>query len=179
MEDRVSHVRSGHERWAPAGHRLRRRATIAGVTVMATMAAAIVGARSSQASPYCEDLKQITNLAMTYERFSSIIGTPREGNYRDAKLVLTGWKDCSFYGRMTYNCESQPLKTTAEAERAQARIAEEIVTCLGTWAEDKEQSSSSNFVVLHPALGPASITLNLDETDTGEHVVRLILFLRR
>jgi hypothetical protein len=36
-----------------------------------------------------------------------------------------------------------------------------------------------DFVVLHPKLGPASITLNLDETDRGAHLVRLILFLRR
>jgi hypothetical protein len=34
-------------------------------------------------------------------------------------------------------------------------------------------------VVLHPKLGPASITLNLDESDEGGHLVRLILFLRR
>jgi hypothetical protein len=28
-------------------------------------------------------------------------------------------------------------------------------------------------------LGPASITLNLDETDTKEHILRLIIFIRR
>ena len=63
--------------------------------------------------------------------------------------------------------------------KAQQRIAQDILSCFdGTWAEAPEQMGP-DFVVLHPKLGPASITLSLDETDSKTHIVRLILFLRR
>jgi hypothetical protein len=124
-------------------------------------------------------LKQIANLAMTRERFASIIGKPREGNYRDTTLPLPGWNDCSFYGAATYTCDSHAMRTAEEARSAQTRTAQEILACLGpTWAEAPDQSAI-DFIVLHPALGPASITLSLDQTETREHVVRLTLFLRR
>ena len=61
---------------------------------------------------------------------------------------------------------------------AQSRIAKDILACFaGTWTEAPEQTST-DFLVLHPKLGPASVTLNLDRTGKG-HIVRLILFLRR
>jgi hypothetical protein len=71
------------------------------------------------------------------------------------------------------------LTSHEEAAKAQQRIAREILDCFaGTWAQAPEQMGP-DFVVLHPKLGPASITLNLDETEGGRHLVRLILFLRR
>lgn len=132
----------------------------------------------SKTGSYCAELRHITNLTMTRERFASIIGKAREGNFRDTILSLTGWKDCSFYGPATYTCDSHELKTAAEAEKAQTTTAQQIIACLGTWDEATEQSGP-DFIVLHPRLGPASITLNLDETDKKGHVVRLTLFLRR
>jgi hypothetical protein len=151
------------------------------ISTVALLASAVAGLAQdapSDLAPYCADLRQITNLAMTRDRFASIIGKPRTGNFRDTSLPLTGWQDCSFYGAATYTCESQGFKTAAEAEQAQARTAQQIMACLGTWTEAKEQSSRG-YLALHPALGPASVTLSLDETDTKEHVVRLTIFIRR
>ena len=136
-------------------------------------------AGASEPAAYCADLKHIANLAMTRERLSSIIGKPREGNFRDTSLPLKGWNDCSFYGAATYTCDSRRLKSEEMAAKAQEAIARQIIACLDTWDVAQEQSSSANFIVLHPRLGPASITLNLDQSNDGQYVVRLILFLRR
>jgi hypothetical protein len=133
---------------------------------------------STEAAPYCPDLKHITNLAMTRERFASIISKPREGNFQDTSRPLTGWDDCVFYGTRTYTCDSRGFKSEEEAAVAQRAITREILSCLETWDEAQEQTSTANFIVLHPRLGPASITLNLDQTNDGQHIVRLILFLR-
>jgi hypothetical protein len=136
-------------------------------------------AQSSESVPYCQELKELNNYAMSQRRFAPIIGMPKEGNYRATSLPLTGWTNCAFYGTTSYTCDSTELKSHEEAARAQQRIALEILDCFaGTWAEAPEQMGP-DFVVLHPKLGPASITLNLDETEGGQHLVRLILFLRR
>ena len=136
-------------------------------------------AELSKPIPYCQGLKELNNYAMSQRRFAPIIGQPKEGNYRATSLILTGWANCAFYGTTTYTCDSTELKSHDEAARAQQRIAQEILSCFeGTWAEAPDQMGP-DFVVLHPKLGPASITLNLDEADGGTHLVRLILFLRR
>jgi hypothetical protein len=136
-------------------------------------------AQSSEAIPYCQELKELNNYAMSQRRFAPIIGVPKEGNYRATSLPLTGWTNCAFYGTTSYTCDSAELNSYEEAARAQQRIAQDILGCFaGTWAEAPEQMGP-DFVVLHPKLGPASITLNLDQTENGRHLVRLILFLRR
>jgi hypothetical protein len=132
----------------------------------------------SQAVAYCADLKRVTALAMTKERFASITGRPRDGNFLETSLALTGWNDCSLYGAGTYTCDSQAL-ATADAEQAQAATLRDIKTCLGEgWAEAADRGSAG-YVVLHSLVRPVSITLSTDQTDKGEHVVRLILFVRR
>src|SRR5215813_14072303 len=154
-------------------------------TISAPLITILVGwaipssAQSPESVPYCQELKELNNYAMSQRRFAPIIGVPKEGNYRATSLPLTGWTNCAFYGTTSYTCDSAELKSHEEAARAQQRIALEILECFaGTWAEAPEQMGP-DFVVLHPKLGPASITLNLDETDKGNHLVRLILFLRR
>jgi len=163
---------------AQAGLLTMERLVISTVALVASAVAGVAQNAPLQPAPYCSDLKHVTNLAMTRERFASIIGKPRAGNFRNTSLPLTGWTECSFYGAATYTCDSQGFKTAEEAEQAQARTAQQIMACLGTWTEAKEQSSRG-YLALHPALGPASITLSLDETDTKEHVVRLTIFIRR
>ena len=136
-------------------------------------------AQSPESVPYCQELKELNNYAMSQRRFAPIIGLPKEGNYRATSLPLTGWTNCAFYGTTTFTCDSIELKTREDAARTQQRIAQDILDCFaGTWAEAPEQMGP-DFVVLHPKLGPASITLNLDETEGGSHLVRLTLFLRR
>jgi hypothetical protein len=136
-------------------------------------------AQSPESVPYCQELKELNNYAMSQRRFAPIIGVAKEGNYRATSLPLTGWRNCAFYGTTTYTCDSAELKSHEEAATAQLRIARDILDCFaGTWAEAPEQMGP-DFVVLHPKLGPASITLNLDEIEGGRHLVRLILFLRR
>jgi hypothetical protein len=140
--------------------------------------AGVMLAQGASDVPYCVDLKQLNNLAMSQGRFSPIIGKAREGNFRDTTLPLSEWKNCAFYGTTTYTCDSPAFETAQDAIEAQGRIAKDILACFaGTWTEVPEQTSS-DFLVLHPKLGPASITLNLDRTDQG-HIVRFILFLRR
>ena len=116
---------------------------------------------------------------MSQRRFAPIVGQPRNGNYRETKLSLSGWMNCAFYGANTYTCDTTELPSRNEAVKAQQRIAQEILACFaGTWAEASEQMGP-DFVVLHPKLGPASITLNLSETHSNTHIVSLMLFLRR
>jgi hypothetical protein len=136
-------------------------------------------AQQPESIPYCQELKELNNYAMSQRRFAPIIGIPKEGSYRATSLPLTSWTNCAFYGTTTYTCDSKELTSHEEAAKAQQRIAREILDCFaGTWAQAPEQMGP-DFVVLHPKLGPASITLNLDETEGGRHLVRLILFLRR
>ena len=149
------------------------------LALAASMTAPLAQDVGSQAASYCPDLKQIAALAMTKERFASITGKPRDGNFLDTSLPLRGWKDCSLYGPGTYTCDSQELRTAQGAEKAQARDLHQIKACLGeAWTEAPDRSSSS-YVVLHAAEGLVSITLSTDETDKKEYLVRLILFVRR
>ena len=133
----------------------------------------------AQVVPYCADLKRVAALAMTKERFASIIGKPREGNFLDTTLTLTGWKDCSLYGAGTYACDFPEFDSAEDAERAQAEILQQVKACLGEGWSEAADRSSARYVVLHHAARPVSITLSLDETSDKKHVVRLILFVRR
>jgi hypothetical protein len=152
---------------------------IAGVVLVASTATTLAQDASSEAAPYCADLKRVAALASTTGRFASIAGKPREGNFSDTILPLTGWKDCTLYGTGMYTCDSRELKDAEEAEKAQARTVDQVLSCFaGTWLEIKDRSSP-RYVVLHPARGAASITLSIDENDNREFVVRLILFGRR
>jgi hypothetical protein len=128
---------------------------------------------------YCADLKQVTALAMTRDRFASITGKPREGSFLDTNLRLTGWNDCSLYGAGTYTCDSQPLATAQDAEKTQAATLHDIKACLGDGWTEAADRASAGYVVLHSVARPVSITLSTDRTDKNEHVVRLILFVRR
>ena len=129
-------------------------------------------------APYCSDLKRVADLAMTNERFASISAKPRDGNFSESNLALTGWNDCSVYGGRIYTCDSHPTGTAQEAQQAQEKIFHDIQACLGnSWAEAKDRSSLG-FIVLHHAEQPVSMTLSRDETDKKEYVVRLILFGR-
>jgi hypothetical protein len=141
--------------------------------------------------PYCEDLKHVIALASTKERFGPISGRPREGNFFETSLTLTGWNNCSLYGATTgwnncslygattHTCDSPAHRTADEADHGQALRLDELKACLGNaWTEAKERSSPK-YVVLHNAARPISITLSTDQTDKNEHVVHLILFVRR
>jgi hypothetical protein len=134
---------------------------------------------SSTSATYCADLKQLAQLAITASQFTAIAGKPREGNLRDTTLPLTGWKDCTLYGATTYTCDSHVLRNSHGAEEALTKTTDEVLRCLaGSWVEIKDRSSAS-YVALHPARGRASMTLNLDEDDNKDYLVRLTLFLRR
>src|SRR5262249_9292185 len=88
---------------------------------LASMAAVV--ARDSTGIPYCAELKQLNNLAMSKGRFAPIIGNPRAGNFHETKLPLTGWTNCAFYGPTTYTCDSPEYMTEQEAKAGQAQIA--------------------------------------------------------
>ena len=140
---------------------------------------ALAQSERAQAPPYCFDLSRIIDLAVTKERFASITGRPRPGDFRDASLVLAGWKDCSLYGAATYTCDSAEMDTALEADEARRDILDQVKSCLGAgWAEAAERSSP-RYVVLQNAARPVSITLSADQTDSKRHVVRLTVFVRR
>jgi hypothetical protein len=142
-------------------------------------ATALAQSARAPAPPYCFDLSRVVDLAVTKERFASIAGRPRPGDFRDTKLVLVGWKDCSLYGAATYTCDSAEMDTAEQADEARRDLLEEVKSCLGAgWAEASERSSPS-YVVLQNAARPVSITLSTDQTDSKRHVVRLTVFVRR
>jgi hypothetical protein len=86
--------------------------------------------------------------------------------------------DCAFYGMRTYTCDSHGFQTAEGGDRALAKILDEVETCLRDgWAEDQSRASPG-YVVLHDVRQSAAITINTDRTEQGEHIVRLILFLR-
>jgi|SRR4051812_6801111 hypothetical protein len=158
-----------------------RRDKLASATVAATLVACCAVSTitlAQDAATYCGDLKRVASLVSARDRFASLAGKPREGNFSDTILPLTGWKDCSLYGSGMYTCDSPGLPTKNEAEKAQARATDEILSCFaGSWLEIKDRSSPG-YVVLHPARGPASITLSIDEGDSKEFIVRMTLFVR-
>src|SRR5215470_698813 len=80
---------------------------------------------------YCPDLQRLVTLALTKERFATIAGKPRQGNFLDTTLPLTGWQDCSVYGSRTYTCDFQVFGSADAAAKAQAVILGEIKSCLG------------------------------------------------
>jgi hypothetical protein len=152
--------------------------------VLALALASLPGTASAQgagleAPPYCSELQRIAALAATKERFASIAGKPREGNFLDTSLALTGWSNCALYGSATYTCDSREFNSAQEAEQAQADVLPQIKSCLGEgWVTSPERSSAS-YVVLHNMMRPISITLSTDETADRKHIVHLIMFLRK
>jgi hypothetical protein len=149
------------------------------VALASLPATALAQNMRAPAPPYCFDLSRVVDLAVTKERFASIAGRPRPGDFRDTKLVLAGWRDCSLYGAATYTCDSAEMDTAGQADEARRDLLEEVKSCLGAgWAEAAERSSPS-YVVLQDAARPVSITLSTDQTDGKRHVVRLTVFVRR
>ena len=133
----------------------------------------------SQVAPYCFDLSRIVDLAVTKERFASIAGAPRQGDFRDTTVVLAEWKDCSLYGAATYTCDSSEMDNAQEADKARSAMLRQVKSCLGAgWSEAADRSNPS-YVVLQDAARPVSITVSTDQTETKKHVVRLIVFVRR
>ena len=156
------------------------RRTPARLCALTTAALINVGAiaQAAEVPPYCAELKQVAALALAKDKFASIIGAARQGNFLDSKVTLRGWGDCSFYGTRTYTCDSQGFKTADEGNTAHGKVFEEVKSCLrGGWTE-VESRASPGYVVLHDERDSASITINTDLTEKGQHVVRLILFLR-
>src|SRR6266436_623202 len=152
---------------------------IRAVALASLPATALAQNARSQAPPYCFDLSRIVDLAVTKERFASVAGRPRQGDFRDTSLVLPGWKDCSLYGAATYTCDSAEMDSAAEADKARVATLDQVKSCFGAgWAEAAERSSP-NYVVLHNAARPVAITLSTDQTDSRKHVVRLTVFVRR
>jgi hypothetical protein len=152
----------------------------ASVGALATSALICVAsiARADDIPPYCAELKQVAALVLVKDKFASIIGAAREGNFLESKVTLPGWVDCSFYGTRTYTCDSRGFKAAHEGDVAHAKVFEEVQSCLrGGWTEDPSRASPG-YVVLHDERQLASITINTDRTEKGEHIVRLILFLR-
>ena len=158
---------------------MMRNLAIMAVAMVSLPVTALAQNTRAPAPPYCFDLSRVVDLAVTKERFASIAGRPRPGDFRDTKLVLAGWKDCSLYGAATYTCDSAEMDTAEQADEARRDSLDDVKSCLGAgWAEAAERSSPS-YVVLQNAARPVSITLSTDQTDSKRHVVRLTVFVRR
>jgi len=126
---------------------------------------------------YCPDLKRLAALAATKDRFAGIAGRPRDGNFVETTLPLAGWRDCALYGPRSYTCDSDKVATAAAAQNRQAAILKEFKECLGKDWSEVEDRSSSNYVVLHDAKSPTSVTLSTDLGEGG-HLVHLVIFAR-
>jgi hypothetical protein len=155
------------------------RRTPARIGALTTMVLIFAGATAKADDvPYCAELRQVAAAALARDKFAGIIGKPRAGNYLETTIALPGWEDCVFYGVRTYTCDSHGFQTAEEGDRALAKILDEVKTCLRDgWAEDQSRASPG-YIVLHDNRQAASITINADRTEQGEHIVRLILFLR-
>jgi hypothetical protein len=160
---------------------VRRTTRPAPACICAAMMASILAgatARADDVPAYCAELRQVAAAALAKGRFAGIIGKPRAGNYLEATVALPGWEDCAFYGTRTYTCDSSAFRTAEEGDRALANVLGEVKACLRDgWAEDQSRASPG-YVVLHDNRQMAAITINTDRTENGEHIVRLILFLR-
>jgi hypothetical protein len=152
------------------------RRVCAGAIMM--MVAPFQAVAAEELPAWCPALRDVTALVRAKDRFASIIGQRREGNYFDTTLPLPGWADCSFYGARTYVCDSQPLPGAEAAAPAFSRTVNDVTMCLRDgWAEDASRASPG-YAVIRDDRQVASITINTDQTEKNEHVVRLILFLR-
>jgi|SRR5437899_6353885 len=152
---------------------------ILALAIASLPATALAQSARPQPPSYCFDLSRIVDLAVTKERFSSIAGRSRQGDVRNANLVLPDWKNCSLNGAATYTCDSAEMESAAEADKARVATLDQVKSCLGAgWVEAAERSSP-NYVVLHNAVRPVAITLSTEQTDSKRHVVRLTVFLRR
>src|SRR6516165_5283264 len=74
-------------------------AAVVSVTVIVAVTVSIA---EEGATPYCSELKRVSDLAATNERFASISVRPREGNFVEPSIVLAGWSDCTVYGTRTF-----------------------------------------------------------------------------
>jgi len=151
-----------------------------GAAALVGMMASVLaqGLHAADAVEYCPDLRRVVTLALTKEKFSTIAGTPREGNFFDTTLALTGWSECSIYGDRTYTCDYRSFGSAEEAARMRAAVIDEIKNCLGEgWTEDEDRSSPTYAVVRSSRL-PVSMTIATNADGTDSHVVRLTLFLR-
>src|SRR6266508_5827547 len=143
---------------------MKRKLAMIAVALASLPAAALAQNARSQTPPFCFDLSRIVDLAVTKERFASIAGRPRQGDFRDASVVLPDWMDCSLYGAATYTCDSAEIESAAEAEKARGATLDQVKFCLGAgWTEATERSNP-NYVVLHDAARPVAITMSTDQT---------------
>ena len=100
----------------------------------------------------------------------------------------------AYFAYMPQRTREKPVAIAAKAPRASAKPLGELIPVEanrgydmrklidgiideGSWLEIKDRSSPG-YVVLHPARGPASITLSIDEGDSKEFIVRMTLFVR-
>jgi hypothetical protein len=103
--------------------------------ICATMALIFAGpiARADDVSSYCAELRQVATAALAREdKFASIVGKPRAGNYLETMVALPGWEDCVFYGVRTYTCDSHGFPTAEEGDRALARSLTKSKTASAT-----------------------------------------------
>ena len=75
--------------------RRRTRVRLCALTTVALINVAPI-AQAAEVPLYCAELKQVAALALARDKFASIIGAAREGNFLDSKVSLPGWGDCSF-----------------------------------------------------------------------------------
>src|SRR5258708_27659298 len=100
---------------------------------IATFAALVAFADCAQAQTtagYCAELKHVIALATTEDRFASITGSSREGNFSDTTLALTGWQACALYGPAMYSCASAGARTLLDAAQAQVVLRGRRLICL-------------------------------------------------
>ena len=65
--------------------------------VVIAMAPPVRAAPAGEPAAWCPALRDIAMLVRASDRFTSVIGRPREGNYFETTLPPPDWGDCSFY----------------------------------------------------------------------------------
>jgi hypothetical protein len=124
-------------------------------------------------------LQQVVRLAAGADKFESIKGKLREGNFHETNRPLSGWKDCTIYGDTTYACNSEDIATAEAAAGRINGIVRQVNACFGEGWWQNDTVTSPLYVVLHHPVGLATMTISADEDRMNTHVVRLIMFLAR
>jgi hypothetical protein len=103
------------------------------VLATATLICAASIARADDTPPYCAELKQVAALVLAKDKFASIIGAAREGNFLESKVTLSGWGHCSMERELTLAIPagSKPLTRATSRMRRSSRKSNRVFAAAG------------------------------------------------
>jgi hypothetical protein len=130
----------------------------------------------SEGPSYCSDLQRVTSLAMTRER-AAIAGKPREGNFLETSLALTGWNNCALTAPRPI--PAIPPRSTARKTRSARRRTSCGKSRPASVKDGPKRPSARRPTMWSCTTRSARFPSRTDQTDDSRHVVHLNVFVRR